>query len=91
MLETKKLEELQLVELLEDLPEYGLAKGDVGVIVEVLVSPGEAYDLEFVAESGRSSKFAYSVRPTQIKLADGTTKEAVDSGGSIRRARGRCP
>ena len=76
MLETKKFEELQLVELLEDLPEYDLAKGDTGVIVEVFETPSEAYDLEFGAESGRSSKFAYSMRPTQIRSA-----EAPEAGG----------
>ena len=54
MLETKKFEELQLVELLVDLPEYDPAKGEIGVVVEVFDTPGEAYDLEFVEESGRS-------------------------------------
>ena len=81
MLETKKFEELQLVELLEDLPEYDLAKGEIGVIVEAFETPGKAYDLEFVAESGRSSKFAYSVKPEQIRSVD-HPKEGLEAGGS---------
>lgn len=62
MLETRpKYEELELVELLEGLPEYDLAIGEIGVVVEAFDTLAEAYDLEFVAESGRSSKFGYSV------------------------------
>ena len=70
MLETRKFQELELVELLEDLPEYDLKKGEIGVVVEVFDTPSEAYDLEFVDESGRSSRFAYSVRPNQIKVSE---------------------
>ena len=79
-METKKFEELQLVELLEDLPEFGLVRGEIGVVVEVLDTPSEAYDLEFVSESGRSSKFAYSIRPTQIRSAEYTAKEFFERG-----------
>ena len=82
MLETKKFKELQVVELLEDLPEYDVAKGEIGTVVEVFDNPSEAYDLEFVAESGRSSKFAYSVRPTQIRSVSERDKEVRDIGSS---------
>ena len=67
MLETRKAQELDLVEVLEDFPEYGVKKGEIGVVVEVFNKPDEAYDLEFVDESGTSSRFAYSVKPSQIK------------------------
>jgi Domain of unknown function (DUF4926) len=67
MLETRKAQELDLVEVLEDFPEYGVKKGEIGVVVEVFDNPDEAYDLEFVDESGTSSRFAYSVKPSQIK------------------------
>lgn len=76
MLETKKFQELELVELLEDLPEYDLKKGEIGVVVEVFDTPSEAYDLEFVDESGRSSRFGYSVRPNQIKASEKRTRKA---------------
>lgn len=76
MLETKKFQELEIVELLEDLPEYDLTKGEIGVVVEVFDTPSEAYDLEFVDESGRSSRFGYSVRPNQIKASETRTRKA---------------
>lgn len=76
MLETKKFQELEMVELLEDLPEYNLKKGEIGVVVEVFDRPSEAYDLEFVDESGRSSRFAYSVAPNQIKSSETRTRKA---------------
>jgi S-adenosylmethionine hydrolase len=76
MLETKKFQELEMVELLEDLPEYDLKKGEIGVVVEVFDTPSEAYDLEFVDESGRSSRFGYSVRPNQIKASEMRTRKA---------------
>ena len=76
MVETKTFQELELVELLEDLPEYDLKKGEIGVVVEVFETPSEAYDLEFVDESGRSSRFAYSVRPDQIKASEERKRKA---------------
>ena len=76
MLETKKFQELEMVELLADLPEYDLKKGEIGVVVEVFDTPSEAYDLEFVDESGRSSRFAYSVRPDQIKASEERKRKA---------------
>ena len=84
MLETKKFKELQVVELLEDLPEYDVAKGEIGTVVSAFDTPSEAYDLEFVAESGRSSRFAYSVMPTQMRSVSEREKgkEVSDIGGS---------
>jgi hypothetical protein len=68
MLETKKAQELDVVELTEDLPEYGLKRGARGVVVEVFDEPEEAYMLEFVDESGTSSRFADWVKPHQVKI-----------------------
>ena len=61
-----KGQELDEVELTEDLPEYGLKRGERGAVVAVFDEPDDAYDLEFVDESGKS-KFAYSVKPGQIR------------------------
>jgi hypothetical protein len=68
MLETKKAHELDIVELTEDLPEYGLQRGARGTVVEVFDEPEEAYMLEFVDDSGTSSKFADWVKPHQINV-----------------------
>jgi hypothetical protein len=67
MLETKKAHELDIVELTEDLPEYGLHQGAQGTVVEVLGHPDEAYIVEFLEDSGASSKLAYDVKPHQLK------------------------
>ena len=66
MIKTRKAQELDIVELTEDLPQYGVKKGEQGVVITVFDEPDEAYDLEFVDESGTSSRFAYSVKPEQI-------------------------
>ncbi|HEX8422609.1 MAG TPA: DUF4926 domain-containing protein [Pyrinomonadaceae bacterium] len=77
MLDTKKAHELDIVELTEDLPEYGLRRGARGTVVEVFDEPEEAYMLEFVDDSGTSSKFADWVRPNQINV--GTRAESRDT------------
>jgi len=66
MLTTRKAQELDVVELTEDLPEFGLKKGKRGAVVAAFDNPDEAYDLEFVDESGKT-RFAYAVKPSQIK------------------------
>ena len=77
MLTTRKAQELDVVELIEDLPEFGLKKGERGTVVVAFDNPDEAYDLEFVDESGTSSRFAYSVKPNQISSVDETAREAL--------------
>lgn len=66
MISTTKAHELDVVELLEDLPEYGLKRGEQGVVVEVFCEPAEAYMLEFVDEDSGESKFADYVKPDQL-------------------------
>ena len=66
MIEIQKAHELDIVELTEDLPEFGLRRGERGTVVEVFDNPEEAYVLEFVDESDASSKLAYGIRPDQI-------------------------
>lgn len=69
MPETKKAHLLDIVELTEDLPEYGVRRGERGAVVEVFDSPEEAYIIEFVDKSGISSRLAYGVKPHQFKPA----------------------
>ena len=45
MIETRKAQELDVVELTEDLPEYGLKKGERGAVVVAFDQPDEAYML----------------------------------------------
>jgi hypothetical protein len=75
MLETKKAHELDIIELTEDLPEFGLRSGEQGTVLEVFETPEEAYILEFIYDSGASSKLAYGVKPDQIKIICTFTKE----------------
>jgi hypothetical protein len=70
LFDTRKHQELDLVQLLEDLPEYDVKTGEIGVVIAAFDNPDEAYDLEFVCESGTASRFAYSVKPTQIIRID---------------------
>ena len=67
MIEVRKAHELDIVELTEDLPEYGLRRGAQGTVVEVFDQPEEAYMIEFLENSGESSKIADWVKPSQIK------------------------
>ena len=81
MLEVKsKANELDVVELLEDLPEYNLKKGQRGTVVEVFDNPDEAYMIEFVDESGTDSKIADWVLPHQIENEGERAKELFSWG-----------
>lgn len=51
----KDLSLLTTVALLDDLPEKGLRRGQVGTVVEVL-SPG-VYEVEFSDDEGRAYAF----------------------------------
>jgi len=47
------MRELETIVLNRDIPEHGLAKGDVGAVVH-RYSSGEAYEVEFVTADGRT-------------------------------------
>jgi hypothetical protein len=55
---------LDTVALTSDLPAVGLKAGDVGAIVEVLAP--DAYEVEFVAASGRTQALV-TVREAQVR------------------------
>lgn len=55
---------LDTVALTQDLPEVALRRGDVGAVVEVL-GP-DAYEVEFVAASGRTQALV-TVAASQIR------------------------
>jgi tetratricopeptide (TPR) repeat protein len=79
MLLTRKARELDVVELTDDLPEFGLKRGDRGAVVAAFDNPDEAYDLEFVDESGQS-RFAFAVKPNQIRTTNETARRALEKG-----------
>jgi hypothetical protein len=62
------MNELDLVVLKRDIPEHGLARGDVGTIVHVY-STGETYEVEFILASGETVAIltleAEDVRPRE--------------------------
>jgi hypothetical protein len=47
------MNELELVVLKRDIPEHGLARGDVGTVVHVY-DDGVAYEVEFILASGET-------------------------------------
>ncbi|MFN2454153.1 MAG: tetratricopeptide repeat protein [Pyrinomonadaceae bacterium] len=66
MINIKAALENDVVELNEDLPEYGFKRGQRAVIIEAFENPTKVYDLEFENEAGDFLGFAYGVRPDQI-------------------------
>lgn len=64
-----KFKLLQLVALINDLPEQGLKAGTRGTIIEEFTVPHEAYEVEFVDDDGRP--FAQvALQPHQIISAN---------------------
>lgn len=80
MIGTRKAHELDVVELTEDLPEYGLKRGERGTVVEVFDDPDEAYMVEIVDESGTSSIIADWVKPFQLVNVTMMAQEAFEQG-----------
>ena len=67
---------LDTVALTQDLPDAGLRKGDVGAVVDV---PGaDAYEVEFVAASGRTQALV-TVTGSQIRALGDQDLMAVRS------------
>lgn len=59
------MQELERVALVQDLPEYGLKKDDIGMIVHIY-GDHTGYEVEFVTLSGDLVAMV-SVYPTQIR------------------------
>ena len=60
----RRVELLDVVALLQDLPERGLVKGQVGTVVEDL---GSAFEVEFSVEDGRAYALL-ALRPADVLL-----------------------
>jgi hypothetical protein len=78
MIDTPKARELDVVELTEDLPEYGLFKGARGTVVETFSGPEEAYMIEFLGAGGES-QIADWVLPAQFLNLNSITKPLFES------------
>ena len=63
----RKANLLDVVEVVEDISEHGVTRGEQGVVVEVFDEPDESYVLEFVDPSGTSSRLAYWVKSEQFE------------------------
>lgn len=65
------IKELDVVELLEDLPEYGLKRGDTGTVLEIFCRDNpavvEAYLLECNVDQWGKGVIADVVYPHQVK------------------------
>ena len=57
---------LDVVALTDDLPEYGLGRGQVGTVVEILAD-GNALEVEFSDREGRTYE-SVGLRPDQIMV-----------------------
>jgi len=83
----KRAFEGDVVELLTDLPNFNLNRGQRGVVITEFDSPSEAYDLEIVDEKGGLVGFAYSVKPDQFtnlsRNAFVRAMEAIEIGDLI--------
>ena len=62
------VELFDVVTLLDDLPQQGLAKGTVGTIVHVFDQPRRAYEVEFVSDDGVTIATA-TLLPEQVRSA----------------------
>lgn len=75
---------LNTVELLEDLPEFNVRRGERAVVLDAYSEPQEAYDLEFVDNHGFSTRLAFSVRPDQLVNIDSLAKEFYEQGMKLQ-------
>jgi tetratricopeptide (TPR) repeat protein len=75
-----KAHELDTVELLTDLPEFNILRGERAVVLDAYQEPEELYDLELVDNNGTSSRFAYLVKPEQILNIDLEAKKLYERG-----------
>lgn len=62
-----KFNELDCVRTLRNFPEYGIAKGETGVIIIAFNKPNEAYEVEFEDGSGRP-KATFPILPEDLEL-----------------------
>jgi hypothetical protein len=70
-----EIEVLSVVALLQDLPEEGLVRGQVGTVVENL-APG-AYEVEFSDDNGRTYAMVALVAGQLMRLHHEPVHQAV--------------
>lgn len=79
-LDKKETHEGDVVELMVDLPEYNLKRGQRGVVITEFEEPEPACDIEFEDEEGDFLGFAYSVKPNQIT---NVSRETFEQGMAL--------
>ena len=65
---------LDTVVLNEDLPEFGLKKGDLGAVVQV--HPPDGLEVEFVTAAGKTEAVV-TLNTTSVRHANDTDRVAV--------------
>jgi hypothetical protein len=68
---------LDVVALLDDLPQHGLSRGQVGTVVEALAPA--VYEVEFSDDAGRT--YAMLALPAEQLLVLHEQPEAAEPGG----------
>jgi len=58
-----------VIELLQDIPEEDLKKGDIGAIIVIYDKPREAYEVEFLNSDG-TEKGTAVVHEEQFKITE---------------------
>jgi hypothetical protein len=61
-----KFNELDSVRTLKEFSDYGIAKGDIGIIVIAFTKPNEAYEVEFDDGTGRP-KATFPILPEDLE------------------------
>ena len=61
------MKELDVVELVDDLPENGLKAGETGTIVHEHTKPRHAYMVEFIDSDGITTAMV-TLLPDQVRL-----------------------
>jgi hypothetical protein len=63
-----RFRDLEAVQLRDDLPEYGLSRGEIGTVVHVFET-ADAYLVEFTNDVDGSTKALAELTPRQISPA----------------------
>ena len=72
------LQQYDPVRLRVDRPDWGLARGSTGIVVDVYDRPRRAYEVEFLAPDGRTLG-VWTAEAEEVEF-DGKYKEGTESG-----------
>ena len=76
-----KFNELDVVKTSKEFSEYGINKGETGVIILAFNAPDEAYEVEFDDGTGRP-KAILTIMPQYLELANSYTSSKSNKKSS---------